>query len=431
MASGNASEGPVGLVLAGGGARGAYEAGALSALLPALEREGHRPRVIVGTSVGALNTAFLAATAADPVQSAAQEGIRIWSGLRFGQVLSDLGSVGEVRRLVSYVGQFLGIDDVRLQSLLDPAPLRETLARAIQFPAIEQNVRSGALDAVGIVATSAATSRSVVFHRGGNPPAHDDGRGIDYVGTRLAEEHVLASAAIPGAFPAVHVSSPARARGWYFDGGTRLNTPIKPALALGAGRVVVVALNSVTPSPARLAGARRPDALEGASQLIQAALVDPLIHDVQTLAMVNSIVDASGAPVLGGKKRVPYILVAPRDPEAIGRRAQAVYDEHFSDLLDTLRARDLAFLGRVVAGGSDPTHGELLSYLFFASEFAKELIELGRADAERWLADEHDDGLWQTEQVSLAGAGAAVLKRAARRTQPSRARSPRALRQGA
>ena len=431
VASGNAGDGPVGLVLAGGGARGAYEAGALSALLPALEQQGQRPRIIVGTSVGAVNAAFTAASAGDPVQSAVEQGIRIWSQIRFGQVLKEFGSIGELRRLVSYVGQFLGIDDARLESLLDPAPLRKTLAKAVEFPAIERNFRSGALGAVGIVATSAATSRSVVFHRGGNPPAHDDGRGIDYVGTRLAEEHVLASAAIPGVFPAVQVSSPAPARGWYFDGGTRLNTPIKPALALGASRIVVVALNSITPSPARLASERRPDALEGATQLIQAVLVDPLIHDVQTLAMVNAIVGASGEPVVGGKRRVPYILVAPREPDAIGRLAQAVFDRHFTDLLDTLRERDLALLGRIVAGGSDPAHGELLSYLFFASQFAKELIELGRADAERWRADEPGDGLWQTEPMSLAGAGAPVLKRAARRTQPSRARSPRALRQGA
>jgi NTE family protein len=53
----------VGLVLAGGGARGAYEIGVLSALLPALDQRGERPTVIVGTSIGAMNAAYLAATA--------------------------------------------------------------------------------------------------------------------------------------------------------------------------------------------------------------------------------------------------------------------------------------------------------------------------------------------------------------------------------
>jgi predicted acylesterase/phospholipase RssA len=55
-----AAKAQIGLVLAGGGVRGAYEVGALSALAPALEARGERPRIIVGTSVGALNGAYLA-----------------------------------------------------------------------------------------------------------------------------------------------------------------------------------------------------------------------------------------------------------------------------------------------------------------------------------------------------------------------------------
>jgi NTE family protein len=46
--------------------------------------------------------------------------------------------------------------------------------------------------------------------------------------------------------------------------------------------------------------------------------------------------------------------------------------------------------------GADPLHGELLSYLFFAPEFAHALIELGRADAQAWLEEPHDEGLWDT-----------------------------------
>ena len=406
MAGGAGSaDGPVGLVLAGGGARGAYELGVLSVLLPALEERGERPRVLVGTSVGALNAAFLAATAERPVDEVVERGLAIWREIRFEQVLEHLGSPGALRRLARYVGQFLGVPGARLEALLDPAPLRATLARIVPFEAIERNVATGVLQSAGVVATSALTSRSVVFHHGGEPPERDDTRGIDYVDVRLTDEHVRASAAIPGAFPAVEVTAPERARGWYADGGTRLNTPIKPALALGAERVVVVALNAIgkpaaAGQPEPLAGAHRPDALEGAGQLLQAVLVDPLANDVATLASVNALVGASAGDTVAGKRQVPYIYVAPQERDAIGRLAQEVFKRHYGDLADTLRARDLAFLGRAVAGGSDPAHGELLSYLFFAPAFAGELIALGREDAERWLAQPHEDGPWQLGPLS-------------------------------
>jgi NTE family protein len=59
----------------------------------------------------------------------------------------------------------------------------------------------------------------------------------------------------------------------------------------------------------------------------------------------------------------------------------------------------VALLGRLLAGGRDPAHAELLSYLFFEGEFADALIELGRLDARRWLDEQHDDGLWQLGQL--------------------------------
>jgi NTE family protein len=384
----------------------------LSVLLPELDARGERPRVIVGTSVGALNAAFLAGTAQLPVEEVVERGLAIWAEMRFEQVLRHVASPRALQRLASYAGQFLQIRGARLNALLDPAPLRKTLKEIVPIGQIERNVRAGKLDAVAVVATSASTSRSVAFYRGGKTPPADNTRAIDYVDTRLSDEHVRASAAIPGLFPAVHVSSPVEAGGWYFDGGTRLNTPIKPALALGAERIVVVALNAVTAAPERIASEHRPDAIEGASQLIQALLVAPLAHDMATLADVNEIVRRRGRgpnDKKGNEKRakekkeLPYIFIAPDKADAIGELARRVFNEHYADLLQTLHSSDLALLGRAVAGGSNPLHGELLSYLFFAPEFTAELVRLGRADAERWLG-EHKDEPWETGPFQVARA---------------------------
>jgi NTE family protein len=166
---------------------------------------------------------------------------------------------------------------------------------------------------------------------------------------------------------------------------------------MGADRVIVIALNSLAPSPPALASTKRADAFDGASELLQAVLVDPLIHDVQTLATVNSLVD--GERVSPGRrrraKRVPYIVIAPQTRNAIGERALHLYRKRYSGLRGAARSPNIALLGRALDAGIGPVRGELFSYLFFAPEFADELIELGREDAKRWLSRQHDDGPWQ------------------------------------
>jgi NTE family protein len=389
------AQGPVALVLAGGGARGAYEAGALSVLLPVLEARGERPRILIGTSAGALNVSFLAANAhllADELMATV---LGIWETIRWTEIARRIVSGGSLVRLGGYAGEVLGLPGARLESLLDPEPLRVTVRERVDFEQLQDNVATGKLDMAGVVATSGLTSRSVVFHSGLDSPPPDHRRGIDYVATRLAEQHVLASAAIPLIFPAVHVKRPQVARGWYLDGGTRLNTPIKPALEFGAGRVVVIAVNSLSPGPAQLAGARRPDALEGAGQILLGLLADQLTADVQTLASINDLIAMPGAQS-GAKRQVPYIVIAPAECDAIGQCALRVVREHYSAPLQAIRSPDIALIARLTAGGADAQHAELLSFLLFAPEFAKALIELGQADARRWIRQPHDvDELWQ------------------------------------
>jgi NTE family protein len=424
-ASGQTARPTVAVVLAGGGARGAYEMGALSALLPYLDARGERPRVIVGTSVGAINAAYLASTAQDPVAKVLDAGVRLWAEIGFDEVLRPLLSPAELARALGSVGEFLRVPGARLWSLLDSAPLAATLRGRLHVGRIHANVARRALHAAAVVATSARHGASVVFHDGGGRVAPDRDRAIDYVQTRLGLDHVRASAAIPGVFPAVKISRPATAAGWYFDGGTRLNTPIKPALALGADRVVVIALNSLRAASVR----GRPQALDGASELAQAVLVDPLVHDVQTLATINSILThrdgdrgtAAAAPRTSGAgrerapraqapesgartglhKRVPYIFIAPERPQEIGAIAARVYREHYAGLLDVASSPSLALLGRAFGAGDSPARGELFSYLFFAREFAEALMERGRADAERWLSRRHDDGPWRLRKPAV------------------------------
>ena len=382
-------------MLAGGGARGAYEVGALSALAPALAACGERPDIIVGTSIGALNGAFLAARADEPLETAVAAAHQMWRELGWCDALRPLVSPYEFGRLMTAGAMLAGVPGADVSGLLDPSPLRGTLRRLVNFKRMARNVEDGALTAAAVVATAYATTQSVVFHHGGPALGLDSMRAIDYVATPLAPEHVLASAAIPGAFPAVEIRRPRAAAGCYGDGGVRLNAPLAPALALGADRVLVIGLN---PSVTHARASARPDALDGVAQLLQVALADQLADNVATLATVNETLTAVGSTAdrVGRRhRRIPYIFIAPSDRLEIGRLARDIYKRRYAGIGGLVRDTNLALLGRIVNTERSAIHGELLSYLFLAREFLDELIALGRRDAERWLDARHDAGIWQ------------------------------------
>ncbi|MGO9960011.1 MAG: patatin-like phospholipase family protein [Solirubrobacteraceae bacterium] len=289
MSEQSGSGGGAGLVLGGGGARGAYASGALSVLLRELKDQ---VRVIVGTSAGALIAAFLVANWHRSVEEAIEDGLRFWRELQFGDVFAPMVALGGAARFARYVGEFLPVSSLHAPSILHPEPLAKTLGRLVDFDRLRENIPARGVT-LGVVATPAHSNRSVVFYQGGMPRHSDDPlRGIEYVATpKLGAEHVLASAAIPALFPAVRVTVPQQAAGWYFDGGPRLNTPIKPALWLGAERVIVLALNSVAPS--RTAPPeQQPDFYVGAAHLLHTALGDPLAQDIRTLANTNALIAA-------------------------------------------------------------------------------------------------------------------------------------------
>ncbi|MEJ7798257.1 MAG: patatin-like phospholipase family protein [Solirubrobacteraceae bacterium] len=378
-------------MLAGGGARGAYEMGALSVLAPVLEQRGERVEIIVGTSIGGINAAYLAANAHRPLSEAVAGGMEVWRNLRYRDAMRSLLSAAALSRLARFAGTCLSLPVKAVTSLLDTAPLYKTLDRIIEFEHIARNVADEAtpLHAVGVVATSYETGRSIVFHQGGETPPSNDERAIDYVAAQLTKVHVLASGAIPIIFPAVEVTDPPSCRGWYGDGGVRLNAPLDPALALGAERVIVIGLNS-TAIPKDPPVSTRPDLFDGASSLLN-VLADQLASDVATLTAINEAVQQGEE----ARREIPYMFVVPADRLRIGRIAIDVYQRHYASVRAILRFPNLALLGRITDAARNPMHGELYSYLFLAREFIDELIELGRTDAQRWLDTEHDHWPWR------------------------------------
>jgi NTE family protein len=394
-------------VLAGGGARGAYEAGVLSVVLPALDRIGRRPSLYVGTSVGAINAALLGSTHHLPAKEQCELMVDLWSRLRLKDIMRPILTRSGPTDILRFAAQLLSIPRVRLNSLLDPAPLLRSIGGWIDMDRLHENIDAGLVDTVAVVTTSARSGRTVVFLDSATPPRVHRSHAIAYVPTRLNLQHVCASAAIPMLWPAVKVETPERASGWYFDGGTRMNAPIKPAIDLGVGRLVVVAVDSIAGPVMEPEQDRRdlppPDLGDGALHLLEGALVDPLIEDMRTLGNINTFFTNHdpGARLyrtVRGKpdyRRVPYIFVGPAKRGAVGDLAAKVFEERYGGL-KRIRSPDLTLINELVGGVSE-NHAELLSLLFFEPAFAEALIELGQEDARAWFDGEHDagDDPWQ------------------------------------
>ena len=368
------TSGGVAIVLSGAGARGAYEAGALSVLLPLL-RGDDCPRIVLGTSAGALNAAMLASHLHLGVDAAAAALLRGWRQITPERVFStpwlSLLRLAE-RRLRRPPGVGPG--------LLDTTPLRSTLSNVLHDEHFGSGVTNGTLDAVAVAASSCASGTAVVFletTRAVPPP----GPGVEYAATRLGPEHLMASSAFPLAFPAQWVGG--AAKGWYIDGGIHLNTPLKPAIDLGADRILVIGATPFdidqAPEPSK-----PPNVMDGSGEILHALLVDSLRADLAALVRTNHQIGAGGrgAPAASaGWRVVRFCALNPSDDVLSDVAAQAWP----SGLLPMVRSLGgYGALGPVTAQRQRP--GQFLSYLCFTPEFISAAISLGIADAQQLVA---------------------------------------------
>ncbi len=391
----------VAVVLSGAGARGAFQAGALAELLPWLDRRGERPMIWLGTSAGSINAVLWAALARRKAESAADEVLGLWRRMSEDNVYRPL-AVSLPRTGLEYAaGAVLG-RGTGTTSLLDTEPLRRTASEHLDTDAVAGNVRAGVVDAVGVVATrmptdhddavaGAASGRSVLFLHEHRPHdyAGEPDRALDVVRGPVTRDHVLASSAIPVAFPPVQLSATAEA-GWYLDGGVRLNTPLHPAVGLGATKVLVVSATSTTYAPLPPApGAPEPDIADAAAQVLNAALADKTTEDLRALRRTNRLVhqaaraNASLTAASGRAYRRLEVMAVSPPPGALGRAAAEVFARKTNGL-GRVTEMDNWLLGRAIRGAGDGVgRRELLSYLFFDEDYFAAGIELGRAAARR------------------------------------------------
>ncbi len=375
-------------VLSGGGARGAYEVGVLSYLFDELPRHrgGRVPRidVLCGTSVGAINACYLAAHAGDP-RTGMRKLVNLWLELEMSRVLGF-----GVRQAVGLPRLLLGGGSAT--GLFDVSPMAALIEREIGWRNVSRNLRAGHLRALSISTTEVSTGRTVIFMQTGPDVALPDAAPprTQIRTDRIGTQHALASAAIPLLFPPVRIGAD-----YYCDGGLRLNTPIAPALRLGATHVLAIALSREVGGAGMAEGSTGEVRPLGAAALLgkvlNAFLLDHVVADLDVLARVNSLLDdgvaAYGSAFIdtlngvaaarGAPSYKPVTCLALKPTEDIGRLAAAhvargTFRGHAFTAKQALRL--------LYVGGDQ--EADLASYLLFDGNFAKKLIDLGRADAE-------------------------------------------------
>jgi NTE family protein len=366
----------VAVVAAGAGARGAFEAGALSVLIPWLDEQGLRPTIYVGTSAGAINATLLAATANQPAAEAGEQLLEFWRSVTIRKVFRSPLRSGP-NTLATYLGQLVGVAHV--VSLLDTTPLvgfaEQTFAPFAKT--LQSNVAGGKVDALAVVATD-AHERTTVFAdlAPGVPlPLTNLGRAIDYLPTAVGYRHVLASSAIPVLFRPIEIGG-----AYYTDGGVRLNAPLAPAVALGATRVVVVATHPDTypPAPPATIQRRPPDVIDSVASVLGSLLADGMVEDLHTLDKFNR--HPNGTTV----RLIPRLFVGPSTRHELGELAARLYAERHHG---RQAIRELDFrLAHALLGRAEKGDGDLLSYILFDEAFLEQAIQLGVRYAHRKVA---------------------------------------------
>jgi NTE family protein len=356
------------LVLSGGGARGAYQAGVIKAINEICTEKGAEfPfKTLTGVSAGAINASYIS-TYADDINNGLESLCTLWRDLTPNRVFRT--DVAEFTKtgLQWLKGLSLGglIKTAAPQALLDTSPLRELMTSNLDFDRVRRNLRAGHIDSLAITSTDYVGNVSISFYESRNPivPWHRARRfGRP---TELNVNHVMASSAIPIFFPAIYLEE-----SYFGDGCVRNNAPASPAIHLGAEKLMVIGVRRMSAADNEIRNRPlSPSLARILSVLLNAVFLDAVDIDMERMNRIN----ATLKHVPPGSKEVllkPLDLFCIQPSQDLGLLAK----EHASHLPRVLR---YALKGM----GTVDEASEIISYLLFESTYCSKLVDLGHEDA--------------------------------------------------
>ncbi|WP_170135408.1 patatin-like phospholipase family protein [Nannocystis exedens] len=383
------------LVLSAGGVRGAYQVGVLDGLVDVLGVRGASGAplfsVFAGTSVGALNAAYMAANAHHADHRVAGL-VDVWQRLALRDTLRCTPLTlwgwplwhlpGRYAKYASRSSPYVG------RSLFDPRPTERLLERVIAWDRLHANVEAGVVRSLAIAALDVCDGRTTLFAE--LAPGVELRPSQTHARTHLTPidaQRVLASSALPLVYPARNIEGRS-----YMDGALRFGTPIGPALRAGADRVVVISLLERSPAPQPMDAPDVPGFVFMLGKIFGALLLDPVSHDVDNLLRINRMFAAIDE-VLGAAefaavterldqardlpyRRVPTLVFRPSEDLA-AVTASFIRRDLADSGIDPIRRAIIRCLSRSPVARTT----ELASILLLDGSLATRMIELGRRDA--------------------------------------------------
>lgn len=362
------NNGNLALVLTGGGARGAYQAGVLKYIGENIP-EAHF-ETLVGSSSGAINVAGLA-SAGGLIAKGGPTVASLWSKLEMREVFrTDAFSLSKIAFQWVYSLMLGGVfGKPGAHSLVDTAPLRSMLDTLYRPAAVREALANGQLKNIAISATEVHSGSLVTFIQSMNNRSWHRARRRT-VQTEINVDHVMASAAIPLLFPSVLVNNRR-----YVDGCIRSSSPLGPATRLGADKILAVGVrryymrevgNLFESTP--LQPEKKPTPAQLGALVLNSLFAEALDSDVEHLERLNSVLPASHDSSFG-MRQVESLVIRPS--EDLGEIAT-----HYQSKAPLLVRFLLRGLGSETSRSSD-----ILSYLLFVPAYLKALVDLGYQDA--------------------------------------------------